>query len=92
MLTLEEVTLAYQLFLGRAPESQSVVTNLCHTLNSTRELRNAFLKSSEFRTLIEDELSLKSESRHRHPFIYQFTIYATMQNWPKKVYSTKLKI
>lgn len=68
MLTAEEVALAYQLFLGRPPENQSVVTNLCHTLSSTQELRDAFLKSSEFRSLMESELNLKSESRQRHPF------------------------
>lgn len=68
MLTAEDVTLAYQLFLDRIPENQGVVTNLCHTLSTTRELREAFLKSSEFRTLMEDELNLKSDSRQRHPF------------------------
>jgi SAM-dependent methyltransferase len=68
LLTAEEVALAYQLFLGRVPENQNVVTNLCHTLNNTQELRDAFLKSSEFRSLMEDELHLQSESRQRHPF------------------------
>ena len=68
MLTAEEVTLAYQLFLGRSPENQDVVTNLCHTLSSTQELRDAFLKSSEFRSLMESELNLKSDIRQRHPF------------------------
>ena len=68
MLTAEDVTLAYQLFLGRTPENQGVVTNLCHTLSTTKELRDAFLKSSEFRSLMEEELNLKSESRQRHPF------------------------
>ena len=72
MLTVEEVTLAYKLFLGRPPESQDVVANLCHTLHSTHGLRDAFLKSSEFRSLMEDELSIRSESRHRHPFTTSF--------------------
>ena len=68
MLTAEEVTLAYRLFLGREPEKQSVVNNLCHTLNSVAELRDAFIKSSEFRQEMEQVVNLQGNVRQRHPF------------------------
>jgi SAM-dependent methyltransferase len=68
LLTAEEVIFAYRLFLGRDPENQTVVNNLCHTLHSVAQLRDAFIDSSEFRESIAKKLDLKTEVRMRHPF------------------------
>jgi len=72
LLTAEEVIFAYRLFLGRDPENQTVVNNLCNTLHSMSQLRDAFIDSSEFRESIAKRLNLTSESWVRHPFTNSF--------------------
>jgi len=64
----EEVTLAYQLFLGREPESHDVVNNLCQTAQTVQHLRNIFLKSPEFVKQMSELLDKPQEIRHRHPY------------------------
>ena len=68
LLTFEEVTLAYRLYLGREPENADVVNNLCQTVHTINELRAAFMESPEFRKLMGEELDKQQQIRHRHPF------------------------
>lgn len=68
MVTPEEVTLAYRLFLGRDPESLDVVNSLCQNTQSVAELRAVFLKSPEFVQRMGEQLGQPQSVRHRHPF------------------------
>ena len=68
MSTPEQVTLAYQLFLGRDPENADVINNLCQTTQTTRQLRDVFLKSPEFIQRMGEVLGNPQAIRHRHPF------------------------
>lgn len=68
MSTPEQVTLAYQLFLGRDPENADVVNNLCQTAQTTKQLRDIFLKSPEFIQRMGEVLEKPQAIRHRHPF------------------------
>lgn len=68
MSTPEQVTLAYQLFLGRDPENADVVNNLCQTAQTTKQLRDIFLKSPEFIQRMGELLGQPQAIRHRHPF------------------------
>jgi 2-polyprenyl-3-methyl-5-hydroxy-6-metoxy-1,4-benzoquinol methylase len=66
--TKEEVTLAYQLMLGRDPESDAVVNNLCQTAHSPYQLREVFIKSPEFVKHMADLVSKPTTVRQRHPY------------------------
>lgn len=68
MSTPEQVTLAYQLFLGRDPENTDVVNNLCQTAQTVKQLRDIFLKSPEFIQRMGEVLDKPQAIRHRHPF------------------------
>ncbi len=51
MLTADEVRIAYQLLLGREPESEAVVT-AWRGVRSYSDLRDAFMASAEFRARV----------------------------------------
>ncbi len=69
MLSSEEIVLAYQLLLGRAPESQQVIDDLAHSSRSVEELRETFYKSPEFLKHMGDLLQTAVKSEPRHPFV-----------------------
>ena len=62
------MVLAYRLLLGRFPENDEVVNNLCQTVHSVTKLRETFLSSAEFRQLMAEALGYQLLVRHRHPF------------------------
>jgi SAM-dependent methyltransferase len=68
LITSEQVTLAYQLFLGRDPESADIVNNLCQTVHSIAALRESFMTSSEFRSRMGKILDKHQDVQLRHPF------------------------
>ena len=73
MLSSEEVILAYRLFLGRDPESQDVVNNLCQTVHDITQLREVFMQSPEFVEGMSKALGQEVTVRRRHPFTNSFT-------------------
>lgn len=68
MITSEQVTLAYQLLLGRDPESPDIIKNLCQTVHSIPVLRESFMTSSEFRSRMAEILDKHHDVHQRHPF------------------------
>ena len=68
MITPEQVTLAYQLLLGRDPESADTVNNLCQTIHSISALRENFMRSAEFRQRMGEVLEKHQHVQLRHPF------------------------
>ncbi len=68
MVTKQEVTLAYQLLLGRTPESDDVVNNFCQNAQTILQLRESFIKSPEFVQRMSEILQQPQAVRHRHPF------------------------
>jgi SAM-dependent methyltransferase len=68
MSTPDEVRLAYRLFLGREPENEDVINSFCQTTHSLLQLRQAFLKSPEFISQMNELLEQPKVIRHRHPF------------------------
>lgn len=68
MLKPEDITLAYQLFLGREPENEGVINQLITSASSMAELRDLFLKSPEFISHLEDFHKLNLKLHPRHPF------------------------
>jgi SAM-dependent methyltransferase len=68
LITSEQVTLAYQLLLGRDPESSDIVNNLCQTVHSIPVLRESFMTSSEFRSRMAEILDKHHDVQQRHPF------------------------
>ena len=68
MITPEQVTLAYQLLLGRDPESADIVNNLCQTVHSISALRENFMRSAEFRQRMGEVLEKNQHVQLRHPF------------------------
>ena len=68
MITKEEATLAYRLMLGRDPESDDVLNNLCQNTHSTHALRESLIQSPEFHQRMGELLQLPVAVRHRHPF------------------------
>lgn len=68
MLSHNDVLLAYQLLLGREPENDDVVNNLCQTVHSVAKLREAFISSPEFRKKMGEALDAPQFVRQRHPF------------------------
>jgi SAM-dependent methyltransferase len=73
LLSSEEVILAYRLFLGRDPESQDVVNNLCQTVHDITQLREVFMQSPEFVEGMSKALGQEVTVRRRHPFTNSFT-------------------
>ena len=68
MISADEVRLAYLLFLGREPENENVVNNLCQSVHSIEHLRAEFYKSAEFRKRMGEVLDAPQEVASRHPF------------------------
>ena len=68
MITSEQVALAYQLLLGRDPESADIVNNLCQTVHSVPALRESFMRSPEFRSRMGEILDKHQDVQLRHPF------------------------
>jgi len=68
LLTPKDVTLAYKLLLGRDPENDEVVNNLCQTVHSVAKLREACIGSAEFRQRMGEALGAQQFVRQRHPF------------------------
>jgi SAM-dependent methyltransferase len=68
LITSEQVTLAYQLFLGRDPESPEIINNLCQTVHSVSALRDTFVRSAEFRQRMGEVLDKQQNVQLRHPF------------------------
>ena len=68
MVTKEEVTLAYQLLLGRLPENEDVVNSFCTTSQTVFQLRENFIKSPEFVQRMSEILQQPQAVRQRHPF------------------------
>ncbi len=68
MLSHNEVVLAYRLLLGRDPENDDVVNNLCQTVHSVAKLRETFMGSAEFRQRMGEALGSQQFIRQRHPF------------------------
>lgn len=69
MLTAEEITLAYRLFLGRNPESQEVVTNLMQNARDYQQLRTHFLSSHEFIQAATEFIGEQQNIRIRHQLL-----------------------
>jgi SAM-dependent methyltransferase len=69
LITSEQVTLAYQLLLGRNPESSDIVNNLCQTVHSVAALRESFMRSPEFRSRMGEILDKHQDVQLRHPFL-----------------------
>jgi protein-L-isoaspartate O-methyltransferase len=68
LITKEEAVLAYRLMLGREPENEDVVNNLCQNTHTAVALRDVFLKSPEFQQRMGEVLNQPQVVRHRHPF------------------------
>jgi len=68
MLKVEDIVLAYRLLLGRDPESQAVVNNLCQTVHSIDQLREQFYASPEFLDRMGQLLKTPQNVLQRHPF------------------------
>jgi SAM-dependent methyltransferase len=68
LITPEQVTLAYQLLLGRDPEGAEIVNNLCQTTHSVAQLRDTFMRSSEFRQRMGEILESNQHVQLRHPY------------------------
>jgi protein-L-isoaspartate O-methyltransferase len=70
MLKPEEIILAYNLFLGRNPESLEVINNLAQTTHTVEQLRHVFIESPEFRQRIALILDKPQAIRQRHPLTF----------------------
>ena len=68
MITPEQATLAYQLLLGRDPESAEILTNLCKSVRTVGELRESLMRSGEFRQHMGAILDKYQDVELRHPF------------------------
>lgn len=68
MISSDQVILAYRLFLGREPESQAVINELCQTIHSISALRDVFMSSAEFRQRMGKVLDKFQNVQLRHPF------------------------
>jgi len=69
VLTKEDITTAYRLFLGRDPENQDVVNNLLQTVQSYQQMRDHFLQSHEFLQSASEFLGEQQHMRLRHPLL-----------------------
>jgi 2-polyprenyl-3-methyl-5-hydroxy-6-metoxy-1,4-benzoquinol methylase len=68
MITPEEVSYAYKLFLGREPESPDVIAGYCQNVHTLEQLSQIFMSSPEFMRRLSGALEKPQVSRHRHPF------------------------
>lgn len=68
MIDIDQISLAYRLFLGREPETEEVVLNIKQNVQTIDELREVFYKSAEFQARMGHILKETPQIRHRHPF------------------------
>jgi SAM-dependent methyltransferase len=68
MVTPEEVSYAYKLYLGREPESEDVVASFCQSTQTLDQLSRTFMSSPEFMRRMGSALEHPQVARHRHPF------------------------
>lgn len=68
MVTPEEVSHAYKLFLGRDPENADVVAGYCQSTQTLEQLSRIFMSSPEFMRRMGNALEKPQANRHRHPF------------------------
>jgi 2-polyprenyl-3-methyl-5-hydroxy-6-metoxy-1,4-benzoquinol methylase len=68
MVTPEEVSYAYKLFLGREPENADVIASYCQSAQTLDQLSRIFMSSPEFMRRVGSALEKPQVSRHRHPF------------------------
>lgn len=68
MVTPEEVSHAYKLFLGREPENADVVASYCQSAQTLDQLSRTFMSSPEFMRRLGSTLEKTPATRHRHPF------------------------
>ena len=68
MITPEEVSHAYKLFLGRDPENADVVASYCQSAQTLDQLSSIFMSSPEFMRRMGSALEKPQANRHRHPF------------------------
>jgi SAM-dependent methyltransferase len=68
MVTPEEVSHAYKLFLGREPENADVVAGYCQNAQSLEQLSHIFMSSPEFMRRMSSAVEKPQVNRHRHPF------------------------
>jgi len=68
MITPEEVSHAYKLFLGRDPENADVVASFCQSAQTLEQLSRIFMSSPEFMRRMGTSLERSQANRHRHPF------------------------
>ena len=68
MITPEEVSHAYKLFLGREPENADVVAGYCQNAETLDQLSRIFMNSPEFMRRMGSALEKPPVNRHRHPF------------------------
>jgi 2-polyprenyl-3-methyl-5-hydroxy-6-metoxy-1,4-benzoquinol methylase len=68
MVTPEDVSHAYKLFLGRDPENADVVASYCQSAQTLDQLSRIFMSSPEFMRRMGSALERPQANRHRHPF------------------------
>ena len=68
MVTPEDVSYAYKLFLGREPENAEVVAGYCQSTQTLEQLSRIFMNSPEFMRRMGSALEKPQANRHRHPF------------------------
>jgi protein-L-isoaspartate O-methyltransferase len=68
LVTPEEVSQAYKLFLGREPENSDVVAGYCQSMQTLDQLSRTFMSSPEFIRRLGSTLEKTPANRHRHPF------------------------
>jgi SAM-dependent methyltransferase len=68
LISANEVHLAYRLFLGREPENEDVVNNLCQSVHTIDQLRSVFYNSAEFLKRMDKIVDASPMVAERHPF------------------------
>jgi protein-L-isoaspartate O-methyltransferase len=64
----EHIILAYQLMLGRSPESPEVIDDARLNIRSIEDLRQRMINSPEFMQRMSEHLDKPVNVRHRHPY------------------------
>ena len=67
MITPEEVSYAYRLFLGREPENADVIASYCQSTQTLDQLSRIFMSSPEFMRRMGSALEKPQANHHRHP-------------------------
>lgn len=67
MIDKNDVRLGYRFLLGRDPESEDVVNDLCQSTNSISEVRETLMKSAECMHLMGMWLEKPVNVRYKHP-------------------------